>query len=997
MKQYLLLVLAIVSGASTHGQTYWQQHVDTKIEVTLDDRANMLHGYEELTYTNYSPDTLKFIYIHLWPNAYKNDHTPFARQMEITGKKDFYYSTKEQRGYIDSLQFRVGDLSTDINTTTNAPDIARVNLPYPLVPGEKVTLTTPFRVKLPEVFSRSGHTGQAYYVSQWFPKPAVYDSKGWHPLSYVDQGEFYSEFGSYDVTVTLPQNYVILATGNCVTTSENEWLDEVSKRQLPPDTLGKDQYPPSATSFKSVRFTEDNVHDFAWFADKRFIVRKDTVLSPGTSKVITTWTAFLPGFHDSWKNANDYLKEAVKSYGERVGPYPYNTIKAVLGDMRSGGGMEYPTVTLIDTKSSSSLRTVIIHEAGHNWFYGMLGSNERANAWMDEGLNTFYEQKTTASNGKMSLAKKTGLDESLFYYHLAASGNDQPINTHAENFRNMNYGIDVYYKTSLMLQWLEQYMTEDSFAVGMKDYFDKWHFKHPYPADFRAIMQSHTDKSLDWFFDTILNTDKRIDFKITKTRTNDGVTVATLKNNTGVVAPLHVGVYKDDSLLTSVWTEPFADKTTITFAQPGWNKLRVEDEIPDAKTANNAYRKRALFHHFGIALKPFLGTNRIEKDKLFMGLSTGSNKYDGIMLGLVLHNLTIPENRFSFAIAPLFSFNTETINGAGSIGYTWFPNSTFHDIMLNVDAKSFHNNVTDYNLTKPLYTRYIKVAPSLIFTFKERNPLSTVTRTLVLKEYNINEEEINFGSDSLAKPSLTNSNNIYFGLRYQHKNERTYNPFSYELDAHGNGDFAKLNLQGNIKIDYNTRRKALYVRGYFGKFFAFNNDPAATSRYWLNATYGGMNDYLYDGTYRGRNVNDGFSGQQISSVQEGGFKIPVYNGAYRSDNWMAAVNLKTDLPKIGLPIRLFLDAGLVPNPNPGFNNVKSTLSLFDAGIEVYLSNDIVSFYFPLLMSNDFHDYLSSTFGNSKLFARSISFTIHLQNIIWLRTPSRLLTSMLKNN
>lgn len=990
----ILAACTLFAAITTHAQSYWQQHIATNIEVTLDDTHHLLNGYEEFVYTNNSPDTLKFLYVHLFPNAYKNDHTPFAKQQELNHSTDFYYAKKADRGYMDSLQFTVDGISADYYATEATPDIARVDLPRPLLPGQKIKVATPFRVKLPKVFSRNGHTGQAYYVSQWFPKAAVYDRKGWHPIPYLDQGEFYSEYGSYDVKITLPENYVMLATGNCQTESENKWLDSLASAPLPPDTLYQFHFPASSNVMKTVRYTEDNVHDFAWFADKRYTVRRDTVHSPGTGKVITTWTAFLPTYQNKWKNGNKYLADAVHHYGKWVGPYPYNTIKAVLGDMKAGGGMEYPTITLIDRVASAKLETVIVHEAGHNWFYGMLGSNERDYAWMDEGINSFYEQKTTnALHGDTVRKRKAGLDESLAYYQMVATNDDQAISTHSEDFADMtHYGIDVYYKTALMLGWLEQYMGPAKFEEGMKDYFETWKFKHPYPADFRAAMERHTTRDLSWFFDTIINTKDKIDFTITKARVKDGNTEITVANRTGVVAPVHiVALNKDDSTTGSStgWSEPFKGKTKLTLPGTNWNRLKIDETIPDGKSTNDLYKRSALFHHFGVAVRPMLGLNRTNKDKLYIAPAIASNKYDGVMLGLLFHNLTLPENRFVFALAPMFSLNTETAVGTGAIGYSWYPHSTFKEIMLMAEGKSFHHNSTNYNLKSEIFPRFTKIAPSILFTFKEANPQSQATRTLWLKAYSINEEMIDFGADSTYTPVLRSRQNNYARIRYDHRNRRTFNPFSYAFEAHGNQDFAKVSAEGSIDIDYFEKKKALHVRGFLGKFFAFNSNPAITQRYWLNASYSGVNDYLYDGTYRARNLQDGFSGQQVSTMQEGGFKVPIYNGAYRTDNWLAAINLESDLPRIKLPIRLFLDAGLVPNTNPGFKNVKNTIFLYDAGVAIHLSRE-VSFYFPLLMSQDFRNSLSNKFGNKNVFAHSISFTLHFQDINWLRLPGRLM-------
>ena len=989
MKQ-LLTSCFLLTALTAAAQPYCQQRVDTKIAVRLDDIGHFIHAREEMVYTNNSPDTLRSVFIHLWPNAYSSDQTPFAQQLDRNGNTKFYYSAQSDRGYIDSLDFTIDGASAEHYIAENAPDIARIDLPHPLLPGGHINIATPFRVKIPIVFSRMGHTGQAYYLSQWFPKPAVYDRLGWHTISYLDQGEFLSEYGSYDVHITLPQNYVVMATGNCMDDHENAWLDSLAAIKLP-DSVLTDAYPASATTTKTLHYHEDNVHDFAWFADKRWLVRKDTVTSPGTDHVVTAWAAFLPGSKLRWKRATEYLRDAVTHYGKWVGPYPYNTIKAVQGDMKAGGGMEYPTVTIIDRTATGSLATVVVHEAGHNWFYGMLGSNERDHAWMDEGINTFYEQKTLAAVAQTDtthrhVAKPRGSAESLFYYEQVATHTDQPIDQPAAAFVKQNYGIDVYYKTALMLNWLEAYMGADNFARGMHDYYDTWHYRHPYPADFRACMQKYTGKPLGWFFDGVLTTSQRIDFAVTDVTGQDGKLMVTVQNHSGISLPVQVDVYNEDSVIGTAWTAPFLHDTVLTIPATQWTKVRVNDLTPDAKVSNGVYKSYGLTHHSGLRIRPFFGLNRNDQESMFLSLATGYNQYDGRMLGIMVHNLTLPENRFRYAIAPLYGFGSEQLVGAGSVGMLWYPGNALKEIMLQADGKTFHNDEATGLRSSTLYARYVKLAPSLTFTFNEHNALSPVTRMLQLKGYLINEQSI---TGSELYPSMAPYVQNYYGrLRYTHNNARTYNPFSYSGEAQAGADFAKINLEGNARVDYNTRGKALYVRGYLGKFFAISNDPAVTSRYELNSSYSGIDDYLYDGTYMGRNAQSRLAAQQIS-MQEGGFKIPVFNNVARSDNWMATINLKTDLPTKYLKLfRLFFDAGLIPNVNPSAASTSSTTLLYEGGIEVPLIKNAISVYLPVIMSSDYQNYLQNTFGKKNMFARSVSFTFDLQNINWLKTPQK---------
>ena len=225
MKQLIgAFVCAFLLTSSNAQNGYWQQELKYKISVTLNDQEHSLDAFEQIVYTNHSPDTLRFIWFHLWPNAFKNDKTAFSEQMLQNGDTHFYFGGKEERGYINRLDFRVNDVAAKLEDHPQDIDIVKLILPQPLPPGQSATITTPFHVQLPEITSRGGHHGQSYQITQWYPKPAVYDRKGWHPMPYLDQGEFYGEFGSFDVQITLPRNYTVAATGDLQNAAEKEWL-----------------------------------------------------------------------------------------------------------------------------------------------------------------------------------------------------------------------------------------------------------------------------------------------------------------------------------------------------------------------------------------------------------------------------------------------------------------------------------------------------------------------------------------------------------------------------------------------------------------------------------------------------------------------------------------------------------------------------------------------------------------------------------------------------
>ena len=287
-------------------QGYFQQEVNYKIHVTLNDTKHELNGFESVEYINNSPDTLRFLYFHLWPNAYSDNKTELAREIFSREGKGKLFNDPELRGYIDSLDFEIEGYQVQWNLLSGLPDICKLILNKPLNPGDAIYITTPFHIKIPKgVTSRLGHIGESYQISQWYPKPAVYDKSGWHQMPYLDQGEFYSEFGSFDVSITLPANYVVGATGNLQNEEEKKFLDMLSADTSwmnTPDSGGSD-FPPSSNQMKTLRYTENQIHDFAWFADKRFHVLKGKVKLPDSGREVTTWAMFTNQEARLWMDA----------------------------------------------------------------------------------------------------------------------------------------------------------------------------------------------------------------------------------------------------------------------------------------------------------------------------------------------------------------------------------------------------------------------------------------------------------------------------------------------------------------------------------------------------------------------------------------------------------------------------------------------------------------------------------------------------------------------
>ncbi len=483
MKSILyLFVMSLLPGlaaAQAPASPGWQQQVDYSIDVSLNDQQHTLTGREELVYTNNSPDALPFLWFHLWPNAYRDNSTAFARQQLRNGSRKFAFATPAQRGFIDGLDFQVNGQPARLEYSAESPDMAKLLLPQPLAPGARITISTPFRVKIPDSFSRFGHVGQSYQITQWYPKPAVYDQRGWHPMPYLDQGEFYSEFGTFDVRVTLPANYVVGATGVLQNPEEQQRLDALAAATAAKKTaadFGSDlSFPASSPDTKTLRYVQDRVHDFAWFADKRFNVLKSGVTLPSGRAGGHLGDVHEQGCPEVGERPAGRERCAVAYYSKWVGEYPYAAATAVDGALSAGSGMEYPMVTVTQPAA-------IVHEVGHNWFYGILGSNERDFPWLDEGVNSYVENRVAERDnpnaGQFDFLTKSkkiagtfgvqGLPAAALnqvpYQAVAARNLDQPVSgVTSADYGKLNYGIIVYGKTASLLKYLAGYLGQEQF------------------------------------------------------------------------------------------------------------------------------------------------------------------------------------------------------------------------------------------------------------------------------------------------------------------------------------------------------------------------------------------------------------------------------------------------------------------------------------------------------------------------------------------------------
>jgi len=494
------------------------------MDIVFDHEKHQFSGEQNLVYTNNSPDTLNRIFFHLYFNAFQPGSSMDVRSRTVSDpdpriKDRIQHLTDSEIGYhkIQSISQEGKPVSYTINGT-----VMSVELSTPILPNETSSFHLEFESQVPVQIRRSGRNnseGLDYTMTQWYPKLAEYDVDGWHTDPYVCR-EFHGVFGTFNVNITIDSKYVIGGTG----------------------VLQNPELTQSKSEFKIWQFKAENVHDFAWAADPDF-VRSSAFTSNGTE--LNFYHLNDTAINDNWHRLEEQTVKLFEIMNERFGEYPYPQFSVIqAGD----GGMEYPMCTMISgTGSFGGLVSVTVHEAIHNWYYGVLATNELKYPWMDEGFTTFAQNIVLDLLGKRNSANPHKRSYESYIKHVT-NKTEEPLTTHADHYEiNASYGVASYSKGCVFLSQLEYILGKDVFYKGMKSYFNEWKFKHPTPTDFKRVMEKTSGLELDWYFEGWIGTTKQIDYSIASVFTEGENTQIVIEKKGGLHLPIEITLQLEEA------------------------------------------------------------------------------------------------------------------------------------------------------------------------------------------------------------------------------------------------------------------------------------------------------------------------------------------------------------------------------------------------------------------------------------------------------------------
>jgi hypothetical protein len=614
---------AIRSANGAPGAGYWQQRADYVISATLDTAARTIRGEETITYANNSPDTLRFVWLQLDQNLFTPTSRGTVLAGTLLGPDAAPAGSTGEPGPSGMRLLKVAQpaatpkgkpsgRSTDLAYTVNGT-VMRIDLSRPLAPKGKQRLDIAWSFPFPANPNRMGvediDGNPVFEVAQWYPRMAVYDDvRGWNTEQYYGRGEFYLEYGSFDVALTVPADMLVAATGTL--RNPDEVLTAAQRARLArartsTETVvirSKDEIgdpasrPPTTYPTFTWHFTADSVRDFAWAAARHFIW--DAV---GVNDGRTLAMSFYPpSAEPTWKDASQYAKTAIENYSEQWVPFPYPFATNVNG---IEGGMEYPMIVFCHERADSvALYSVTDHEFGHTWFPMLVGSNERRFGWMDEGFNSFmnhYNFPKRWPGRPLPLAR--GVQQT--YLKNAQSGQEQPIMIPADrSLSNENWRQALYNKPAVGLVLLRDHIASpDRFDPVFREYVRRWAYKHPTPADFFRTMEDGLGEDLSWFWRSWFYTTEQLDQAVDSVALADSAGVVSriyLRNEGKMPMPVELSLLMDDgstrrfSLPVEIWF----GGNRFTAVIPGPRKVNAvtidpDGWYPDVDRDNNKWPK----------------------------------------------------------------------------------------------------------------------------------------------------------------------------------------------------------------------------------------------------------------------------------------------------------------------------------------------------------------------------------------------------------------------
>jgi len=887
-----------------------QNKIDIKAHFNINDKTIVVN--QSISYKNTSNDTLSTIYLNDWSNSFSTKSTPLANRFTEEYDTNFHFAKNEERGFTIILSIK-NDKNNDLSfdRLENQLDIVSVDLDYALLPGESYTISLLYNIHLPsDKFTRYGISpNKELKLKYWYITPAVYNGK-WNYYSNLDLDDSFIPKADITLEAEFPRNYVLTSELDLINTNQNK--DTQTVVLAGKDRVDSKLFLSYLPSFKTVQ--TDNFTIISDLTEIGLEATEKAVITDQITSFITRHLGEYP--HEKLLITHiDAKKDPVYGLSQLpnfIRPFPKNfqfelqLLKNVLGN--------YLDNTLIinprnDQWLKDGIQIYYLIKYIEEFYPDMKLLGTLANIW---GIRAFHAADLKFNN-----------QYNLTYMHMARTNRDQPLTMPKNQLLRFNTELANKYKAGIGLKYLDDYVNNGVIEKTINEFLNQNKLKQTSTSDFETILKSKTSKNIDWFFEDYLSTRKKIDFKITKVKTDDDSIKVTIRNKRENNMPISLFSLIEDSIVSKIWIDNISGKETFTIPKNNANKLTLnyDQTIPEYNLRDN-WR----------SLKGFLSNNKPIQIRLFkdiedpnysqvflMPLVEFNNIYDGLTLGAKVYNKTLLRKKFNYKFSPKYGTKSKSLTGSASV----FIENNVEDSNLYNYSYGISGKYSAY--APDLFARVI--SPNLRFRFRDNsNFRSNKFQALSFRYLDISKD-----------PDINNiSNNdepdyAIFNAQFVDTNPGLVNFYKWFADFQLSKKFGKIALNYEYRKLFENNRQ-INLRLYFGSFIYNNNNPSSD---YFSFALDRPTDYLFDYNYLGRSEASGIFSQQLI-IAEGGFKSKLKTPF--ANQWMSTMNFSTTIWKY---IQGYTDFGIVKNK---FSNMKF---VYDSGIRLNLVTDYFEIYFPI--------------------------------------------------
>lgn len=883
-----------------------------EIKAKLDDKNDLLLIQQKTVFYNTSSENLNSIFLHNWANSYKDNDTPLGKRFIEDYNKKFYFSKKKDRGYSKIHNLSINYQQVSFKEIKNKSDIVEVSLNKTLKPKDSLILSTTYTVKIPSAkFTGYGKIKNGYHLRFWHIVPTIYKEK-WQLMSNLNLNDLYQDLTNYTISIDVPKKYTVESNLYQYKTKEKNIINYhlVGKRK------------------KDIILHVNSLNKFISFKTKKKEIKTNAYLKSiprdTTSKIINKQIKFIEGFIGKHPHTEIFIDATTinKNSLHEIYGLPY-WLKPFPKNFRW-------EINFFKALTKKYIDDVLI-------------LNQRIDYWLTDGLETFLMMKyikeyypNTTILGKYSkywplktynISKLKQLEKYAFVYQFSARKfYDQSLTTPSDSLSNFNRKIVSKYKAGLGLLYLQDFIGGDTLVKSVKEFYSKNQLKLSNSNSFKKTLQKNSSKDLKWFFNDYIKTNKKIDYKISKitsTKNKDSLEV-TIKNKRNFSSPIALYGIQKQQIKFKTWVTGTDSSKTIKIKKGDFNKLALnyENSYPEynsldnfRKINNNLINKPLQFRFLKDIENPYY-------NQLFYYPDFKYNLYDGLILGVNIHNKSIVNHNFEFSLTPNYSTKSNNFTGSYSLAYNHFFNkSKIYKIRYGFGGSNFHHAPE---------LEYKTFSPFISILFR-RNTLRDIgLKTFTTRLISINKQT------KLGEIKTNRDKYNILNLRYIHYKFDAINRIQYAINAEFNSKFSK------ITTDFRFRRFFAEDRSYefrfFGGVFLSNKTDGDYFSFGLNSG----SDYLFEQNLFGRSENNGIFSQQFV-VGQGGFKSK-FNSPQFSNSLIASLNTSVSVWKWA---EIYNDFAYLKNKK------NSPRFFYENGVRLNFIPNIFEFYLPIYTNEGF--------------------------------------------